>query len=913
MYYVNRSKKPKALRLFLTSNDRKRTVLDELHHITPPKSVGNFGKINELSFSIPYFTEIRHKLVPNPNLKKIREKLLIKAVSEKEVEYFLINKIRKSSTEIDVMDIECYGLGYQLWYKRIIDYERSSLNLLSVASETLKGTGWSVGYFNPEFNLKFRQFDVSSKRKLEFIYEIAETFEVVPIFDSVNNKVHFYKKDEINKYKGFRIESSKYANSIEMEIDADQIVTRLHVRGSDNLRINNVNPTGQSFIDDFSYLIYPFEMDDEGNVLRSSNFMNDDLCKALIKYNTFISSKKEEFGELLSKKRTLQEEKTVEENRISELNIERQIILDKIEIATETGASKTDLIQERNKKNNQITIVKKSISDIDNNVSLVDMAIKKLKDSFSLHNFLSDDLLYDLETNWIHEDEWSDENKIDENDLYEAALNHLSEINKPPVNINTNIVNFFSMISEQYNWDRLKLGDIVRVKNNTLDIDIKTTVTKISIDYDTDSIDIEISNSKHSNAMSVEEMAMKSFYTINKINTDYNKRKLDWKKMAYNFNIRNDRIPDKPTNPTVSLVGNSISHTNNDNGSINLTFKWGYPNHTTTEKKADNIDGFFLYLYQSNDDSKYMFGSQMSKETVIPLESSLRQYTFTGVPANSYYTLGIKAYRTVDDDIDPNGVIFSDIVSPEWFTENPYLPSPSSVITADISGRMNGVSFSVGSEPPTDPQQNDKWTDTSNEEAVEKVFDEGLQDWKPITSMSSASVSGKKINTEKVPDTIPLRDNQGKINCDISGDALTLQGKTLNDIVTKEQVGLPNGIATLDAYGKIPSSQLNSITTMRTGLYIGNGELSRIIQTDITPGLVKVIPFEKLDTSYMINSPEGGLKLSSSEMGLSLSGINGTVSSSYGKLTEKGFITGNDNNFQANKLGVTYFWEAYSY
>ncbi|WJV20679.1 phage tail spike protein [Rossellomorea marisflavi] len=916
MYSIDRSKKPKSIRLFLVANDKNRTVIEELYHITPPKNVGNFGKINELTFSIPFKTEIRHKLVPNPHLKKVREKLLIKTVSGQDEEYFLINKIKKSSSDTEIMDVECYGLGYQLWYRKIIDYERPSLTLISVVSETLKGTGWSIGYFNPEFNLKYRQFDVSSKRKLEFIYEIAETFEVVPIFDSVKKQIHFYKEDEINKYKGFWIESGKYVNSIDMEIDADQIVTRLHIRGADNLRVNAVNPTGQSYIDDFSYLMYPFEMDSQENVIRSSNFMSDDLCKALVKYNRFVSSYKGEFKSLLDKKKELQEEKTVVENNLTELKIELQIILDQIELYSGTGISKADLIKERNRKNREISNANKAISDIETKITMLDESIAQVRESFSLSNFLNEELMYELETNWIQEDEWSDDNKIDENDLYEAGLKHLSEINKPPVNISTNIINFFSMISEQHNWDRLKLGDIVRIKNSTLDIDIKTTITKLSIDYDSDSIDIELSNSKHSNAITYEEMIKRSFYTISKVNTDYNARKIDWKKMAYNFNLRNDRISDTPTDPIIGRSGKSISHKVNDNGSVNLTFEWDYPNYEKTKKNSDNIDGFFLHLYSSIDESQYMFGSQMSKETIIPLESTLRRYTFTGLPANVYYTLGIKAYRTVDEDVNSEGVIFSSMISPTLITEDPYLPSPKTEFTGDITGRVNGVNFSVGSEPPPEPVNNDRWTKLVGTEATEMIFveeSEETKDWKPVKSAVSDTVGGKSVSLENNPDTIPVRDFEGKIYVDIYGSATSLNGIESTDFLTRENIGVPDGVVGLDSTGNIPSVLLGNSTRMNSGIYIGDGSPERFVPVGFDPTLVKVIPFDNLDSSIIINSSFGGLKLLTDLNGLSLTGVNGSSSEIYGKLDIQGFLTGNDLDTYANKAGVSYFWEAYSY
>ncbi|WP_442636614.1 DUF7359 domain-containing protein [Rossellomorea marisflavi] len=740
MFTAYRNSKPLNTRLYLTKNNKARTTIEELHHITPPTITGNFGKINELSFSIPYKTEIRHKLMKNPHIEKIKEKLFIKAVTGEQVEWFLINKINRSSSDTNIMDVQCFGLGYQLWYRKVIDYEATSINLFSVASDCLKNTGWKVGYINPDLNLKYRQFDVSSKRKLEFIYEIAETFDVIPVFDTVNKQIHFYKEEEVNQYKGFWLESGKYINSIESELDADQIVTRLHVKGGDNLKINLINPTGQSYIDDFSYLMFPFEMDEDGNVLRSSNLMSDELCIALVNYNKYLSSRKGEFKELLDLKKTIQEESTVQENKLTELKMELQLILDSIEAAEGTGGSKSSLIADRDNKNKEIEEENSVISGINNKMTDINARIEKLKIDLDISNFLNEELLEDLESNWIHEDEWSDENKIDENDLYEAGLKHISEINMPPINIKTNIINFFSMISEQHNWNRLNLGDIVRIKNKTLDIDIKATVTQMVIDHENNTIDITISNSKQSQATTYQDMVIKSHYTISKINTDYNNRKLDWKKMAQNFNLRNDRISEKPTNPILSAEKSSFSYIQNDNGSINLTINWEYPDFNSSNKNEDNIDGFFVYLKSNETPEKYQFGSQMAKESIITLDFNKRSYTFLGIAPNKYYTVGIRAYRYVDDDIESSGILMSDIVSPPYSTDDPFLPST----VVNLNGRVNGVKYTVKDIAPESPVVNDVWV--NNTDAKTRVWDG--KTWKVNNDLARANEYTDQLKEE---------------------------------------------------------------------------------------------------------------------------------------------------------------------
>src|SRR5690606_26622872 len=72
---------------------------------------------------------------------------------------------------------------------------------------------------------------------------------------------------------------------------ADQMVTRLTAKGKDDLTIHHVNPTGQGYIENFSYFVYPFRRNDQQTVLSSSFHMSDSLCHALLDYEELVKSK----------------------------------------------------------------------------------------------------------------------------------------------------------------------------------------------------------------------------------------------------------------------------------------------------------------------------------------------------------------------------------------------------------------------------------------------------------------------------------------------------------------------------------------------------------------------------------------------------------------------------------------------
>jgi hypothetical protein len=908
LYSINKSKKPKKISLFLAKPDM--TIIGKITDTNNKKHRIKFNEINELSFTIPYETDVTHKLVRNSLVDLIKERYLIKVVIGDVVEWYVIVKKSKSFSDSDLMSIECMSLGYELSFQRIIEYQAASYNCTQVTSDCLKGTIWKIGYINPNFNTVYRQFDVSSKTKLDFLYEIVDAFKAHVVFDTVNRLVNIYSEEEISQYKGLWIKFGQYLESVEETIDIDQVYTRLEVRGSDGLTINAVNPTGKSYIDDFSYFIYPFERDVNRNVITKSDFMSDTLCHALLDYNELIETKKNEFSSLLFDKNAKQEQLTTEENTLTTLNDELIIILDEIVVLQETGGNTSTKIAERDAKVQEINDQKVVIDGIKSVINNINTSITSLRNELSEVNNFTQSQLDELNY-YIKVEEWSDDNLIDENDLYSEAIKKLSEINSPPINISLSIVNFLEIIEAQHDWDRLNIGDIIKVKHDKLGIFIQTKIIEIDFDYESYSIGLTISNSNK--VETPEEQFARTLYKVDRIVKDYGIRKVNWQSVVSNFNIRNDRIKELPTNPTVASDGTAIKHKDNDDGSVDVIFTWSYPKYETTKNNADFIDGFIVYLFSSTSSDKYVFGSLMANETMVNLSSDKRSYTFPSMPANRYYTIGIRAYRSVDADINDDGILLSNIVTSTLSSDSPYLPKTAVFIKGDLEGKLNGVTHRVSDIEPSLPQVNDTWLDTL--ENKNKVYN-GLE-WVVMSASNADTLKGYSPDVNNTANTIPIRNEVGVINASISGNAETLDGKNASDFILTTEKASPSGVATLDTTGNVPLNQLtnvsNTIPILKSGNYIGDGTQSIEINIGMLPTFVKVYTTKSDDYSVYINSQTGGFLIKNGTVSSFLEGVGVNLdedSDIYGKLSANGFITGSSVDTFINKLNVKYFWEA---
>lgn len=158
-----------------------------------------------------------------------------------------------------------------------------------------------------------------------------------------------------------------------------------------------------------------------------------------------------------------------------------------------------------------------------------------------------------------------------------------------------------------------------------------------------------------------------------------------------NFNARNDRNSTTPANPTIATDGTAIDHTVNTDGSVDISFEWGF----NGSGDAYDIDGFIVYVRSSTSSSAYTFGSSPSEEAIFTLTPDKRAFILPGVAADKYYTFGVQAYRIVDNDIAAGGILKSSIVKSSASGENPYRPSSTVAFSGNITGTINGTSAST--------------------------------------------------------------------------------------------------------------------------------------------------------------------------------------------------------------------------
>lgn len=525
LFSVDESLEIKELDLFIAKPDR--TIIGKLSEAYKQRLNPKLEAVSELTFNLPYKVERKRKLVSNPNIDKIKERYLIKAVYDGKTEWFLIKEIFKESDDNgDVLRVYSFSLGIELGDKLVRLIDERSKDIKDMTDLALAETKWRRGHIDNELLGLFRQFDIDESTVLAFIYEIADTYKAIVDWDTENRLVNMYAQDNFSKYRGLRVSESRYLKSMTKE-NRDEMVTRLIPIGNEGLTIRSINPTGMDYIDDFSYFLYPFQRDDDGNVIRHSDYMSDDLCHAILDFNDLVATKDGELEYLFVVLSDLNSQILDIDNDLVNLNMELNQIRDSLDIEQSNGRVEEaeKLKQKEREKQTEIEAKESELENIQSQRSDTQGEIRDIQVLLSSDNNFTTEQLDELK-DYIIQKTWMDDNIIDPKDLLDEGKKVFEEMKRPQTELSLSIVSFIQMLEGQSDWGRLNLGDIIRVHNSYIDEDLSTTIVEFEIDFEEKNIDLTLANTKDNR--SAEDKFFDDMYSTKQAVTSINMNKWQW-------------------------------------------------------------------------------------------------------------------------------------------------------------------------------------------------------------------------------------------------------------------------------------------------------------------------------------------------------------------------------------------------
>ena len=426
-------------------------------------------------------------------------------------EYFIIEeiKVNKISGSLEVTAMS----GEQILIRRPIDMEDFGVQILDDDIEQdiyslnslLKEVGWSLNYvdplivYNEDESPCMRWQESVNTNYMEFIKnDLAEQFNFLPIFDSVNRKIDLLNLDTIGEEIKICLSKDNYVKSKTKVNNSEELITLLKLKGNEELDIGRYIIGGYDFLMDFSYF-------------KETKEMSDELISALNKYDEMVETRIPTWQQLTEEKVSKETELALNRTRwqmsISQIECYKRLIEQYAlkELVVEENETRVKLSQEMD---NELTLRLK-IEDLLNEIRLLDESIDNINllckfETCTDENgnlVFNEELLMELQE-FIFIDVYSNDSFVNADDLIEKGKSILEEKSKPTIKVDIDSVNFLNRLVDngyRLKWNGvLQFGDIVVLIDEDTNEEEYFYFLGFSIDYFNNTLNLEISNKKSS-------------------------------------------------------------------------------------------------------------------------------------------------------------------------------------------------------------------------------------------------------------------------------------------------------------------------------------------------------------------------------------------------------------------------------
>ena len=508
------------------------------------------NSVSELTFSVhKYYGE---ENLRNPLYDELKTERFIELDND---ECYVIKNISEVNERLK--SVTAYSREKKL-FKNMAEFEDITLTLknpytdiegcFSLDELLYDATGWRVGYVSDKVlyrsnetvidNItgetettltneeKLRYQESVSTNWYDYINtDIAEQFECYPVFDSYNKVVNLYSDDELGEDPQLMLSYDNYLKEIELSDDTEDIVTKLVLSGNDDLTISEVNPSGETFVEDFSYFI-------------ESREMSDALISALELYYVMVKKRAIEWNRLRGEKAEKQSQLTAKKNELL-------IIYSTIKSLEFTMKQSNDdafnaKTQERLVElNDKRALLEKEVNELDENIKLLDASIENInklcKKKYATNDngilIFTESLLNELKE-FIYQDTYSNDAITDGLTLMRIGKRKVSQSCYPTKTWTISSVNFIERLIDngfRQHWNgELGLGDMIVLKGDEF-IEV-IYIIGYTQNFKDKTIELELSNKKQENEFSLSigerltqgkeayKIAKKSRSTINMVN-----------------------------------------------------------------------------------------------------------------------------------------------------------------------------------------------------------------------------------------------------------------------------------------------------------------------------------------------------------------------------------------------------------
>lgn len=472
----------------------------------------NIDEVDTITFTIP----LRYR--DNFSKKMVNYYIYDEVIAERLIcvdgEYFVIKEINENQSN-HTKEITAYGLEKKL-EKNTIALSDCGLMLKDKDEETYtysfdeylyQQTGWRLGHIDDSVRYmdngepKLRMQEETNTSFYSFITEtIAEQFCCVPIFDRKNKLINLYDIDGFGNDLKLVLNKDNYLKSLEKTFNSSDIVTRLILEGNEEeCIVEEANPTGLNYIENYSYFIENEDMSKE--LIRALKLFEELTPKRMEKWKEYVSLKAQKNSELS----TLDSSENILMTKCNQLqNIidgytdmeteEEYYLLD--DIKSELDVSNLEL----QSISSQIYKIERELKKLDIKINRLNKLCRRETSEDEAGNLLFDEKLLSELKDYIYYDTYSDDSFVDANELIKTGKHILESKCKPTVEFSIDSVNFVNRLlgdkSRLSPEIQLGLGDVISTYDKERDKEELVFFTGWTMNYEDNKLGLTFSNKK---------------------------------------------------------------------------------------------------------------------------------------------------------------------------------------------------------------------------------------------------------------------------------------------------------------------------------------------------------------------------------------------------------------------------------
>lgn len=500
---------------------------------------GKLTDISTVTYKIPAtISERGGSVKPNTIFDIIKAEMLIDIQDR----VFVIKDIKKIEGTTTYKEIKAYSRDIKLSKRDAI----LSDNLKQIYSDDINvadgvindletATTWSMGYLDEKAKVdgvnggnmpKYRYFEETEGLKwLDFLRNgFSSAFNALVLFNTKEKKIDIYDEETFGEHSGITLAIDNFIKDINISRNTNEIVTKLYCN-VDGMYITENNPTGQNYIENFSYFM-------------ENELMSEELIEALLLHEEIINSVSSDLELVQSELKKLRQ-KEVDLTATMRAQEEEMIGLKSIQSAyikaedSENLAKISEKIDELELKINEtIKLLQETEFFINTYLEDIDYYASSLSRETVVdlegNRVFTDEMLEEIDE-YIFEEDFTETIYTNEEELYKGMIKTLEDKCRPTLTIEINSSDFIKYINRNIViHNELNLGDyITAVSNRFGEFEIQVVAYSMS----KNSLKLTLSNTAiyQSNAGKVVE-ALAQFKKTRSI---VNKYKSTWDASSY--------------------------------------------------------------------------------------------------------------------------------------------------------------------------------------------------------------------------------------------------------------------------------------------------------------------------------------------------------------------------------------------